>query len=68
MKTLWGAIRRVWQRPTFAAAATATRALGIAAPTALFAVLYATLRVAVAPAATLPSARRAATTNPAASL
>ena len=35
--------RRVWQRPAFALAATATLALGIAAPTALFAVLDATL-------------------------
>ena len=43
MRTRWGAVRRVWQRPTFASAATATLALGIAAPTALFAVLYATL-------------------------
>ena len=43
MRTLVGTIRRLWQRPTFALAGTATLAIGIAAPTALFAVLNATL-------------------------
>lgn len=43
MRTLIGTIRRVWQQPAFALAGTATLAVGIAAPTALFAVLYATL-------------------------
>jgi predicted permease len=43
MRAFWQTFRRVWQQPAFAATATATLALGIAAPTALFAVLYATL-------------------------
>jgi putative ABC transport system permease protein len=43
MRAIWQTFRRVWQQPAFAATATATLALGIAAPTALFAVVYATL-------------------------
>ena len=43
MRPVLAAFRRVWLRPSFALSATATLALGIAAPTALFAVLYATL-------------------------
>lgn len=43
MRTFLGTIRRVWHQPAFALAGTATLAIGIAAPTALFAVLYATL-------------------------
>jgi hypothetical protein len=38
MRPVLAAFRRVWHRPSFALAATATLALGIAAPTALFAV------------------------------
>jgi predicted permease len=43
MRGLLATVRRIWQRPTFALAATATLAVGIAAPTAIFAVLDATL-------------------------
>jgi putative ABC transport system permease protein len=41
--SLAAAIRRAWQPPAFAVAATATLAVGFAAPTALFAVLDATV-------------------------
>jgi putative ABC transport system permease protein len=43
MRMLARLLRRIWQQPVFALAGTATLAVGIAAPTALFAVLDATL-------------------------
>jgi len=43
MRELQVAVRRLRHQPSFAAAAIITLALGIAAPTALFAVVYATL-------------------------
>jgi predicted permease len=43
MQQLKIALRRLWRQPTFFAAAIAVLAIGIAAPTALFAVAHATL-------------------------
>jgi len=62
MRAFWQTFRRVWQQPAFAATATATLALGIAAPTALFAVQHATLPMPRAwRGMTLPAGRTSVT-------